>query len=550
MSNNSNKPNPKARGNNKSRRKKSSSKYSKTSKDDVEGDSSKTEVVNGPQMMNDPDWYFTDGVMKEGLTRLPTLEFLGQNIKLNPSVNFSADPDGTNAVSTVLKSPVLGAHYLNPSPGFSKGPTSAINMAAKKIYSKMASSNAKTANYAPQDVATLILALGEIISITTHLTRAYGVANYYNKLNRRIPKVFLDAMNYTGSVADWAREMPEFRNRLNRVITIANAITFPANIPYFKKCAYVYQHIYADKEITMSPFHMFIPYSTWILDEVTYDQGSILKTVALNNKTPFEILTILEDMIDAILASSTYNYIYADVLNLSARGVLGGELLTFATVPIDFTMDPLFSPQFNWQLKNATIYGMPNASEYVEGMDTPSNDVYPDANANTIVYMPSWSSTGSLDIRPNIQINEPIIRVPEVGVSEDDLVELLVYAGNKWVKADPNANDSAKWDVYGTIMETDIPDHYFVQSKVFGGDDFTGYITSNNTTADNPFIGIVSEFDNFPLIYGCVPVTLASGRQVPTVRSIIGHLGAFTRNMSSAITNIRYASYLSLFDFR
>lgn len=549
MSNNS-KPNPKARGNNRSRRKKTSSKYSKNSRDDVESDSRKTEVVNGPQMTNDPDWYFTDGVMKEGLTRLPTLEFLGQNITLHSSIVYSNDPDGEVNASTVLKSPVLGAHYLNPSPGFSKGPTSAINMAAKKIYSKMASSNAKTSNYAPQDVATLILALGEIISITTHLTRAYGIANYYNKLDRRIPKVFLDAMNYNGSVADWAKAMPEFRNRLNRVITIANAITFPGNIPYFKKCAYVYQHIYADKEIAMSPFHMFLPYSTWILDEVSYEQGSILKTVELYSRTPEEILTILEEMIDAILASSTYNYIYADVLNLSARGVLGGELLTFATVPIDFTMDPLYSPQFNWQIKNATIYGKPNAEEFIEGQDTPSNDVYPDANSNTIVYMPSWSYEAISDIRWRVQVNEPIIRMPDVGIGEDDLVELLVYAGNKWTKADPNVSDSTKWDVYGTIKDTDIPDHYFVASRIFGGDDFTLLTSGNNLDYIDPVVGIVSEFDNFPLMYGCRNVTLTSGRQAPKVVSIIGHLGAFTRNMSRAISNIRYASYLSLFDFR
>lgn len=550
MSNNNSKPNPKARGNNKSRRKKYSSKYSKNTKDDVEGDNSKTEVANAPQMCNDPDWYFTDGVMKEGLTRLPTLEFLGQDITLKSSVVFSDDPDGDNITSTVLKSPVLGAHYLNPSPGFSKGPTSAINMAAKKIYSKMASSNAKTSNYAPQDVATLILALGEIISITTHLTRAYGVANYYNKLNRRIPKVYLDAMNYTGSVADWAKEMPEFRNRLNRVITIANAITFPGNIPYFKKCAYIYQHIYADKEVAMSPFHMFLPNSTWILDEASYEQGSILKTVVLNDKTPAQTLTILEDMIDAILASSTYNYIYADVLNLSARGVLGGELLTFATVPIDFTLDPLFSPQFNWQIKNATIYGDPNASEYIEGQDTPLNDVYPDANSNTIVYMPSWSYTAYDDIRNVVQVNEPIIRVPDIGIGEDDLVELLVYAGNKWTKADPNAGSSTKWDVYGTIKDTDIPDHYFVKSKVFAGSDYVAALGSNNQSFTGSAIGIISEFDNFPLLYGCDNVTLSSGRKAPKVITIIGHLGAFTRNMASAISNIRYASYLSLFDFR
>lgn len=550
MSNKQRKTNPTSKSNSRSRGKKPHSKYPKKDRDDVEGDSSKTEVVNAPQMNNDPEWYFSDTTMKEGLTRLPSLEFLGQNVTLDNSVTFSADDDAPEAVQTVLKSPVLGAHYLNPSPGFSKGPTSAINMAAKKIYSKMASSNAKTANYAPQDVATLILALGEIISITTHLTRAYGVGNYYNKLNRKIPKVFLEAMNYTGSVASWAKEMPEFRNRLNRVITIANAITFPANIPYFKKCAYVYQHIYADKEIAMSPFHMFIPYSTWILDEASYEQGSILKTVGLNAADPFDTLTVLEEMIDAILSSSTYNYIYADVLNLSARGVLGGELLTFATVPIDFATDPLFSPQFNWQIKNATIYGAPNAAEFIEGQDTPSNDVYPDVNANTILYMPSWSTSSVARYYWDVQISEPLIRVPDVGVSEDDLIELLVYAGKKWTKADPNSSDSTKWDTYSTIMDTDIPDHYFVKSKVFAGEDFTVEAISNNKPSDNAFIGVVSEFDNFPLIFGCSDVTLTSGRKGAKVTQIIGHLGAYTRNMSKAITNIRYASYMSLFDFR
>lgn len=536
-------------GKGQNRKKKHTSKYPRNkSKDDVEGDSRKVEVANGPQMVNDPEWYFTDSTMKEGLTRLPSMEFLGQNIKMESSIRSSVTAVVDKA-STILKSPVLGAHYLNPSPGFSKGPSSAINMAAKKIYSKMASSNAKTANYAPQDVATLILAIGEIISITTHLTRAYGLGNYYNKLNRRIPKVFLEAIGYSDSVASWAKMMPEFRNRLNRVITISNAITFPGNIPYFKKCAYIYQHIYADKQISMSPFHMFIPYSTWILDETSYDQGSVLRTAQLGGKAPFEVLDLLESMIDALLSSSTYNYIYADVLNLSSRGVLGGDLLTFATVPIDFTTDPLYSDQFNWQIKNATIFGAPNGDEYIAGSATPYNDVFPDVNTNTIVYMPIWDDSDVLSYGSSVQINEPLIRVPEVGVSEDDLIELLVYSGAKSTSVEVNANDNTHWDVYGSIADTDIPDHYFVNSKVYAGADGTYTLPGNNIAQTSSYIGIISEFDNFPLLYG-IGFDEVDGRRVARVGQIIGHLGSYTRNMSRAITNIRYASYLSLFDFR
>lgn len=502
-------------------------------------------IANMPINSNDPDWYFRDPVMKQGLTRLPTMEFLGKNVPLDAAILLEDETLPANYLSQSM----LAVYKVNPSPGYSSGPDSAMNQASRMLYSKLSSSNAKTSNYAPQDVSTLILALGEVISMISHLTRCYGVTALYNKMNRGIPVRILSALNIA-DVTAWTKNLPEFRAELNRVITIANSISFPANIPYFKKCAYVYQHMFVDNPTAMSGLHMMVPNSTWILDEQSYAAGSILKTVNLSSADPNAILTQLKSMIDALLVSATYNYIYADVLNLATRGVLGSELLSFGTIPIDYAVEPVYSDQFLWQIRNATIYGAPNMSdEYIAGGDTPSNDVYPDVNGNSIFYMPSWSYIKQAYIDRNFI--EPIIRVPDVGLAEDDLIELLAYSGQQWFNATANTDDSTKWDIYSSIQSVDIPDHYIVSATIYGGTSYSYTFNSNgigyNTSAVSA-CGHVTELAAFPLLYIIVS-SLGNTRQVPQILSVHGKLNAYTVRMGDAISNVRYAAYMGLFTF-
>lgn len=526
------------------RTKRSSNKHDKAMKDSKYTDDKVK--LNEPMHTNDPSWYFRDPVLKQGLTSMPTFEFRGTNIPLDITMDHNSSIT-TEMEVVKLKSPTIAAHYLNPSPGVSTSGTSAINMAARMMYSKLSSSNAKTSNYAPQDVSTLMLAIGEVVSLISHATRLYGITQFFNRMNRAIPEALLRAHGITDA-ATWTQNLPAFRANLNQLITVANSIAFPSNIPYFKKCSYVYQNVYIDDESEMTAYHIMMPYTTWTIDEDDYEQGTILKTST--EITGHNVTTHLRTIIDELLTSTTYNYIYSDILNLATRGVLGSDLLSFGTIPIDYVTEPILSDQFNWQIMNATICGIPNGTLVTEGvyndLSTPNNDVYPSVDYNGLFYMPTWNSTGATWYT-NYNYLEPIIRVQNVNISEDDLIENLVYTGTH--KTHLKKVDSS---IKSNTQAVSLPDHYVVKSKIFYGDpsitDNFVNLSHNSVTSTNTGLAMCGEFQHFPLLYAAFSDSTGSdGVHIPKDLRFFGRFGSYTRGIRTAINRMRDAAYMGLF---
>lgn len=188
---------------------------------------------------NHPEWYIYDKTMFEGVIQMPTLEFKGKEVPWKVSSIIDM------ANSNVIKAPVASVYYMNPSAGPGHAEFNStdlynnpINVAARKMYAELSASNAKTSQYAPQDIATLILALGQVIAMVTNAKRLYKIANYFNFYNRVIPKVLVEACNvtYEGSLG-LKSNMSDFRAKLNQIIARVNTIKFPGNLNYLRNAA-------------------------------------------------------------------------------------------------------------------------------------------------------------------------------------------------------------------------------------------------------------------------------------------------------------------------
>jgi hypothetical protein len=329
---------------------------------------------------NNPSWYFKDAVLADQVSSISFNQFLGAQEDFNPS-------EYGNIVPTAMR--IL----FNPSAGYSMASQafSGINQADIKQYTTLSANNAKTSNYAPQDVGTLELALGQIIAVSEVGRRALGLAFTYNKRNWSYPNGIIEVAGFDS--ADLFNNLAKYRLAFNTLVNTINRIAFPADIAYFAKCQYMYSHVFLDSESPMAQSYVYLPRSSWVVDETTYDGGTILKTIDLwddTNVMTFQAyLTKLTTMINGVLESLTFNYIYADVLRLYGES----QMYTVPFIEEGYLVMPEYDPLALLQINNINWCGQPNGASFsAETGETPSNDVYPDVVRNRLLYMPQFEA--------------------------------------------------------------------------------------------------------------------------------------------------------------
>lgn len=524
---------------------------SKNNVDSLKVKSYDTNIKKVPH--NDPDWYIYEKEMFDGVISMPTLEFKGIPVPWKSNIEWWGNPPHEskfrNLPDVPLVTPTVACYLMNPGlerniEANSAQNYSAVNVAARKMYAELSASNAKTSMYAPQDISTLILALGQIIAVTTHLKRMYGIATYFNFYSRKVPEDIFKAMgvsNYSGFKSD----LSNFRNALNRLISKIDTIQFPSGLSYFKKCEYVYQNVFVDRDEKMVSYHLMAPNSTWILDEESYSEGSILSTVHLTGLTANTILDKLESMVEKVLTSSTFNFIFADILNLANRNVITVDSINIEPVPIDYRCEPLYSEQFNWQIMNMSIIHEPTYTTYdpTNGY-TPYNDVYPDVDTNRIVYAPRFTILDNTGHKELVRWAKTVpIRMPDTNPSQDMFVELLAYLS------------LPKVQIYnfggGSIDYQNLADYYCVSVRITeptANNNTTILTIDSNTlkTTSSDLISAVSQFVHFPFI-----AIMDTETEEPTCNILpVSRMSAYTQVDTNAIRNLRYETYLGLFTFR
>lgn len=432
---------------------------------------------------NNAAWYIDDPELRKQVAGYSMNSTIGLGTQLHYR---SQTYPGLSRAPFELSVPSVLVMECNPSPGYTpvaesgKLAKTAINKAARMLYSDISAINAKTTQYQPQDLVFAILSVGEVISIVSHLTRMYGVAFNYSQRNRDIPDSLLLGMRVEPESLQ--KDLSGFRMRLNEILVTANQITMFSNIPYFQKCWDMYSEIYTDSVSTMSQIYMTVPFSTWIMDEAK-ETGTVMKTQALTNAqgnllTADEWLDILEDMIDALLTSTTYNYIYTDILNYV--GKKGGSLYSFGYVSEMYRVSPVYNLEYLLQIHNATPYGVPV-----------NNDVTQNVAQNSIEFHPSPETKVAAEFMDKI-LDFPHTFAP----SDEDKINALVY----------HCTASAGSEEAGSkylVADAALSDHYPVRFTIVVGNAVTRTIGVANSSADyySKLIDYVSKFDWAPIIY-------------------------------------------------
>lgn len=416
----------------------------------------KTNAPKLEERLNNPAWYYSDERLADQVSQLSFQNLAGMPIEYD-----NQQFDVPNIVRVCL----------NPSPGVQLSANyntalsqhSAINMAGFRLYSKLSAFTGRVQSYAPQDVSTMILAMGEVISMTEFIRRAFGIAYTMNMRNRDYPRQVLN-FGMCIDADDFFTHLSDYRTQFNTLIQLFNTIPFPKNVAYFDKCAAVYARIYLDNPSSMAQTLVPVPFTTWTLDEQSYSGGSILSTTRVlcdNNWNPLTTtqymsvyLNILDSMITALLNSTSLHVVYTDLMNYAAKQ--GMEFWKMDFLLEGYQVLPIYDANFMLQMHNATVTGSAIEPTFVTGVTnvTPYNDVYPDPNKNSLFYNPAFVTIGARGI-PTTGF-DVLIDMFTDNPSLTDRVEVTRYAAiTKGIPYTTSNNIQAS-------VNAALPDHYVV----------------------------------------------------------------------------------------
>lgn len=374
------KRNSHGRRNNKSRRSSDKSKPNKEStititKDDI----------------NDSSYYYAENgeVLKNELTNYSMTGVLGVNTK----VGYYNDPDNNTQKNIQYGVPSLMRIDINPAletdiAASRRGGVNnaGIYKAANKIYYLLTANNAKTSNYLPHDIIMLIVALAQVLAFISYIRRIFGFAFKYNVRNRDLPEKLISGSRV--DYDDFRRNMANYRIRFNSIINSLNKIPIPSNIAYIAKWSVMFDNLYKDEfDNPLTQMYFLHPHSFWKFNEIKSEAGSGFDTVGNGTETMSVKLDKLEEMINAILQSQTFTYIFPDILRMNEKS--GWPLYTVPVCLEGYDTPELFSEEFNMWVENAEIVGTPIEAQ--EGRSTPSNDVLTNASNLGINYNPLFS---------------------------------------------------------------------------------------------------------------------------------------------------------------
>lgn len=350
-------------------------------------------------IVNDPSWRMYNELLGRQASGFPFSEFLGTpfTVSADGVLDSSHHVLKTTSISTDI--PHMMRFFINPSAGLTHTRVSAINQAALRIYTELSSNNMKTTQYGPQDVVLTMLALSEIVAQSSFIQRALGVLGTVNNRNWLYPKAVITAMEI--DYDDLVKNVGVYRERYNYVAALASAIAFPAGFDLFKTSYALFSDLYLDSQDPMAQTYIFLPATTWVLDEQSSQTGSMLKTTrwcrqanGTAHATPpalSQYIQDLEDHIRVLMESSTLQYLYADVLKFVSNN--GGTLFTLPMVDNNYSVVPVYSQEALTIIENARVIGYPMEVAYNQNniqYTSAANDVKTEAGNNTVVYYPGF----------------------------------------------------------------------------------------------------------------------------------------------------------------
>lgn len=334
--------------------------------------SDKDAIEEPKKAYNDPSWYAASAELLRDSASLSYNNAIGVKMDLGIK-GYLGNPSNCPGLQS---SPGIMAFNVVAGPGISTDNSSAVNIAARNIYSYVRHQNSGHANYDSPDLMLYLLAMDEVYAFYNNLKRVYGVMSTYSVKNRYLPAALVEAMGF--DYDDLLHHLPELRYYINVLANKINTLCVPATMTYMIRHSWLFSNVYMDSPDPKSQLYVFKQYGYR-----TYEEKQLPAALQYHNiPTPVtldQIKNIGDTMLSKVIESEDMNIMSGDILKAYGEGNL------FKVVPIDesYRVEPVYNEEVLMQIENMTI--LPAGAEDL--------DVSYHVDTNTIMYNPSFSST-------------------------------------------------------------------------------------------------------------------------------------------------------------
>lgn len=292
---------------------------------------------------NDPAWYgYTPELLRDAAS-IPFSNAAG--------VPFNMVSTKNGIVGKSLTVPGLMSFDIIPCPWVDVGPSDPVNLAANSMLAYVVHANSRNLTYGASDLMIYNIAMGNVYAYINFLMRVYGTSQLFSTFNRNIPALLARAQKVDYS--DLINHLADFRYGINVLINKAASFAAPADMPYFRRLAFLFSGIYSEGESIKDQLYLYTPAGFMIYDETSSTTGGMLKMKAFDSVgyTVDQLIKYGDDMLNAIIGSEDMNVISGDILK--AYGQEG--LLKLATMPEVYTVLPVTDLAVLEQMQNATF---------------------------------------------------------------------------------------------------------------------------------------------------------------------------------------------------
>lgn len=331
---------------------------------------------------NDIAWYSKNPSLLNAAASLPYAYPVGDTLDL---VNEQFNP-GALEVPINDRMPGILTLDVVPGPGVSNGEVngdiSAVNVAARDIYSFVRYANSGHSNYDPADIMMYMLAIDEIYMEIADAQRIYGVVNLINPQNRFVPKYLVQALGWDYDAV--MQNLAQFRFFINSAAARVAALNMPMGFPYFDRHRWLFSNIYVDSTSPKAQILAFTKCMSRRYDETGNHGSALISTARSSGMTPEAWASRITVMINCVVGSEDCGIISGDILKAFGTD----KCYSAQYMPDNYYVVPSYDEEVLSQFANATVY---------EGFSDVNIAQDPEINKGTIIYVPHAAVSTGID---------------------------------------------------------------------------------------------------------------------------------------------------------
>lgn len=305
---------------------------------------------NPETSQNDPMWYAPSEEIGRDMASIPFNRFPGMPLDLVGGTAQFTDVSGGTVPGTLVLNYAISV-------GSNLTATSAINIAARQLYTFVRHANSGHSNYESSDLIMYLLAMDEIYTAWLEAKRIYEVAGSYSYSNRNIPDTILAGLRANGE--DIRKNYASFRGRLNLLAKQISSMAVPNIYTAMARHAILASLVLTDSTEKKAQFYVAVRSHGHKFDPTASTGGKLTTYNVAEKRTADQIIAEIQDLLDQVLPNEDMNIISGDIL----KAFNAEQLYVLREIPEESACVPVFDEGVLMQFKNAITADYALASE-------------------------------------------------------------------------------------------------------------------------------------------------------------------------------------------